>query len=101
MTDQRLRPRGDRKDTGERQKARYVVVDGTCVPSSLTQDNKPWTVLESLSPESWAATPLPSSSQTWQRVQSVLKWLSLAKKVPGGQGRHEESPQGSVQGAFM
>lgn len=57
MTDQRPRPRGDRKDTGERRKARYVVVDGTCVPSSLIQD-KPWTVLESLSPESWTGHPL-------------------------------------------
>lgn len=94
------------KATGERRKAHTTWCGGglnteASHPRQLSEKLWPWPILKSLSPEPWAATPLPSSSQTWQRVQSVLKWLSLVKKVPKGQGRQVESPQGSVQGAFM
>lgn len=98
------RGQGTWRQEGHRGKEKGSICDGLNTEAAHPRQPEtpwPWPVFKSLSPELWAAIPLPSSSQTWQRVQSVLKWPSLVKKVPGGQGRQVESPQGSVQGAFM
>lgn len=84
------------------QEERHTEAEYTAEASLPSQPSERlWPLPSSRPPLSPGRGPSPSSSQTRQRVQSVLEWFSLFKKVPGGQRRQVGSPQGSTQGAFM